>query len=184
MEFTQSTATLADTPYGKIVHGDPVRIFERTVGASQTLLAGAPVGILSNGQFVGLTSTQQVDLLSGTGSATTFDLESANVDPATVNVLVGTAPVYAFTISKGTGTAGVDQIVFATAPASGSSNVSVRYMETSSACVGILMEDCTTGVGVTKSKPILQAGAVKLAALASPPASWKVGQVIGQLILV
>lgn len=187
MELAQQTLTRPDTPFGKIIHGDPVRVFDRPVGPSQTLLAGAPLGMLNNGQFVALNATPQSDTLTGDGSATTFDLEAANVDPASVRVNVANVAVYDFTISAGTGTGGVDQIVFGTAPASGSNNTKVAYTLTSGKCVGILLEDCTTaasGAGSTKIKPVVQAGAVVLSALVSPPASWKAGQVIGALILV
>lgn len=187
MEFTQQTLVRPDTPFGKIIHGEPVRIFDRAVGPSQTLLAGAPLGMLNNGQFVALDMTAQSDTRSGDAATTTFDLDVANVDPDTVKVLVDAAAVYDFTISAGTGTGGVDQIVFAAAPATGTNNVVISYSLTQAKCAGILLEDCTTaasGAGSTKLKPVVQMGAVKLAALESPPASWKAGRLIGGLILV
>ena len=143
--------------------------------------------MLNNGQFVALNEATQSETLSGDNSTTLFDLSSANVDPDSVNVLVGGAAVYDFTISEGTGTGGVDQIQFGTAPATGTDNVAVQYKLTTSICAGILLEDCTTaaaGAGSTKIKPVVRVGAVKLSELSSPPASWKVGQAIGNLVLV
>lgn len=85
----------------------------------------------------------------GTGDDTTkaFDLANDNVDPSTLLVYVdGSQEHGGYDFSKGTGTAGVDQIIFADAPAAGlaitadydhltggveaSSSVNTRYQRT------------------------------------------------------
>jgi hypothetical protein len=184
MDFTQQTQTKADAPLYKLLAGDQFHVYDYTVGASQTLVAGRVVGFnTATSQVVALSTSVVTDTLSGNGSTTTFDLTSAAVDPATVQVLVAGAAVYDFTISRGTGTAGVDQIVFGTAPATGASNIKVRYKLSTATPIGVLLEDVTTGVGATAIKPVLVAGPVKLSSIVTPPATWNVGMVVGQLIL-
>jgi len=60
-----------------------------------------------------------VFLGSGDGSTTTFDLPSRYVIESSVGVQVSGALVTAWTFSNGTGTGGVDQVVFDDAPAAG-----------------------------------------------------------------
>lgn len=85
----------------------------------------------------------------GTGDDTTkvFDLGNDNIDPSTLLVYVDGSQIHGgYDFSKGTGTAGVDQIIFADAPAAGlaitddydhltggvesSSSVNTRYQRT------------------------------------------------------
>lgn len=185
MDFTSQTATKPDAPLHKLLAGEPFHVFDYTVAASQTLVVGQVVGFNTATQQIVArdASAKASDLRNGTGSATTFDLDIAGVDPDTVQVTVGTAPVYDFTISPGTGTGGVDQIVFGTAPATGTNNVVIRYFPSAAKAIGVIAEAAVTGVGVTAKKPVIVAGPVKLAELTGAPATWKVGMVVGQLIL-
>lgn len=54
---------------------------------------------------------------TGNGTKTAFDLDHTDVIPASLEVRVDSVVTTAYTLSKGTGTGGVDQIIFTTAPA-------------------------------------------------------------------
>lgn len=184
MDFTSQTATKPDAPLYKLLAGEPFNVFDFTVAPSQTLVVGQVVGFnTATGQIVARDAgVAASDTRTGDGTATTFDLDVAAVDPDTVRVTIAGAADYDWTISAGTGTGGVDQIVFASAPANLASIV-VRYFQSTAKAHGIIAEDATTGVGVTAKKPVIVAGPVQLASLVNAPASWKVGMTIGQLIL-
>lgn len=184
MDFTSQTAIKPDAPLYKLLAGEPFHVFDYTVAASQTLVVGQVVGFDTAAAQVGaLDAAEKTDLLDGDASTTTFDLANAGVDPASVRVTIGGAATYDWSISAGTGTAGVDQIVFDAAPATGTDNVVVRYLLSTATPIGVLAEAATTGVGETAVKPVIVGGPVQLAELTGAPATWQVGMVVGQLII-
>lgn len=185
MDFISETATAPQGALSRILAGDPFHVYDYTVPASQTLEAGEVVAFdAGTGRVTALaTGPATEETFDGTGAATTFTLSQDDVQESTVHVTVGGEPVTDYTISHGTGTAGADQIVFGTAPASGTDNIVVTYSRTTAVAFGVILEPATTGAGETAIKPVLVSGPVVLDELVNAPADWKRGMVVGQLIL-
>jgi hypothetical protein len=180
-EFDNSANTAHPGYKSDILVGDNHYIADRVIAASQTLVAGQVMGIDSaTGEAYSLSGALQTTTASGDGAETDFDLGHSDVDPASVKVLVDGADVHDFTISQGTGTGGVDQIIFGAAPSSASDNIVVTYTRTRGKVAGVLLEAVTTGVGETPTMPLVQTGGVKRSELTGIPAGEDyAGNIIG-----
>ena len=182
-QHPQSTQT-APTYASEILHGGGHVIRDRTMDESQDLPAGQVMGMLyQTGRHVPVDMTEYAVPLSGDGSQTTFDLDHDSVDPGSIRVLEGGSAVYDFDISRGTGTNGEDQIVFGTAPASGTDNVTVRYYRTSATPAGVLLRDVVTEAGEFVGLPLVIEGAVVMDKLTGVPAGYTYGMRMGALTL-
>lgn len=183
---TYAQETQSGPVYGSdLLVGDGHLIVDRTIAASQTLAVGTVLGVDSaTGQFKGVVTTVYESTGTGTaGGEDTFDLGHAGVDSGTVLATVEGVPTGDFTISIGTGTAGVDQIVLGTAPAENDAVV-VHYKLTLATVAGVLYEATTTGVGETPTAPVVQSGQVRLSKLTGLPGKFNyVGCRVGGLVM-
>lgn len=110
------------------------------------LVDGATAG--TKAKYTNATAVNDHATGTGNGTATTFDLGHANVIESSVKVYAGGAQQNA-TLSKGTGTGGVDQVVLAVAPATAVAvKTDYSYHASSKGAEGacILMEDAKTTV--------------------------------------
>lgn len=140
----------------------PDEIFANTVAAeivSVVMAGGAAasyskgLGLINGGDGLKVAYANATEVTAeavGTGDAatTTFDLVQSDVIESSLVVYIGNDK-QRVTLSAGTGAAGVDQIVFSTAPASGVSIVADYYYHGSSVGVtgaSILLDDVTTTV--------------------------------------
>ncbi len=182
--FAQTTVTLPSS-MSTLLSGDGHYIVDRPLEESLTLDAGQVMGFFrGTGYFGPVDETVQTTTLSGDGATTAFDLGHHSVDPESLLVLVGGAETAAVSIDPGAGTGGVDQIVFDTAPASGTDNVTVQYKQTVAIVAGVLGEDATTAAGEHTTYPIIQSGAVRRSKISGLPAALDVsGNRVGLLIL-
>ena len=182
--FIQETVTLPPD-MSVLLAGDGHIIADRPLEASLTLVMGAVMGFyLATGYFGPVDGTVRTSTISGDGAVTAFDLGHHSVDPGSLLVTVGGAETAAVSIDPGAGTGGVDQIVFATAPASGTDNVVVQYQQTVATVAGVLGQAATTGAGEHPTVPIIQSGAVRRSQLTGMPAGLDVsGNRVGLLIL-
>ena len=182
--FTQETVTLpADASV--LLAGDGHFISDRPLEESLTLTIGAILGFYrGTGRFGPVDETVQTTTLSGDGAETAFDLGHHSVSSGSLLVTVDGVETGAVSIDPGAGTGGVDQIVFNTAPETGTDNVVVTYKQTVANPVGVLASDATTGVGEFTTYPVIQSGAVQRSKLTGMPADLDVtGNQVGLLIL-
>jgi len=182
-DFTQETLSQASDALRSLVDGAPFRSRDFTVDESQTLVVGSPVGLLrSSGRVVLLTNAPLSDTDAGNGAATDFDLGVSDVDAEALIVLIDGAPTLGFSLSAGTGTAGVDQVIFDAAPANATA-LTFEYRATSDRCIGVCAEAGATAAAASMVKPIIVQGSVFLASIDSPPNHWAAGMTIGSVVL-
>lgn len=182
-KFTQEQQQ-APRPASDMLVGHGHRIVDLPMAESQALDRGQVVGVLSaSEQVVALDTTRYETVASGDAATTTFTLGHDSVDAESVVAMVGGAPVYDFTISRGTGTAGEDEIVFGTAPASGTDNIVAHYQRTSARPAGVLYEAMTTEAGETPTAPVVIEGGVLLDHLMGVPDGYGRGMRLGGVVL-
>lgn len=115
-------------------HGHTTRDFE--YAGPLTLAVGDVVGWeRSTGRMAPLETDTHTKTLSGDGSEKTFDLDHDSVDEDTLEAWNSDGQRLAATVSRGTGSDGVDQIEFDVAPAEG--DVNVRYQRTTATPAGV-----------------------------------------------
>lgn len=177
----EETTTQAPTPMSDILAGaGHDTIVDRPAQENLDISAGQVMGhLFASGYWEPVDTTVYESLLSGDGTTTDFDLGHDSVDADSVQVLVGGAAVYDFQISRGTGTNGVDQISFASAPASATDNIEVNYQRTTAYPAGVLMEDLATGAGEHPTVPILQEGGAVYDKLTGVPDGYARGDLMG-----
>lgn len=95
------------------------RVTGLTTGSKYILRFSVPGGTAGQVDFYGADVQSEFTVGTGDGIATAFDLNHSTVIESTLIVAVDGKIVQEYTFGDGTGTLGVDQIVFATAPASG-----------------------------------------------------------------
>jgi len=180
-----NTAQAAPAILADILEGDGHRVPTVGVEQSQTLVLGQVVGYLpSVERVVALNTTEQSVTRNGDNSTTAFDLGHADVDVSSVKAEVAGAFDLDFTISRGTGGGGVDQIVFATAPPTGASNTIVKYKQISSVPYGVMAKAITTAASEFPTAPVVVSGGLVRSKLTNVPADNPVGSFMGQCFLV
>jgi hypothetical protein len=94
-------------------------------------------------RYKNATNVASENVGSGDGSTTTFDLANDNVVANSIRAWDAAGDQIPCSISVGTGAAGVDQVVFDKAPASGAINVTYKHHENGIAGPCVLMDDVT-----------------------------------------
>lgn len=185
-QFTQETQT-GPTYASALLVGEGHLIVDRLMAPSLTLPAGQVVGVdAATGAFGALDSAIHTTSLTGATGTDTFDLGHDGIDPSTLVVTVAGALRMpgTYAVSAGTGTGGVDEIVFTTEPANGAAVV-VTYQRTVATPAGVLLTAVTTGVSETTTlMPVIQSGQVRRSLLTGLPAHHDhTGSRVGLLVM-
>jgi hypothetical protein len=183
-QFIQETIQGPVYP-SSILSGDGHYFADRPIDENQTLALGQLLGMsTATGRWAALDETVHTVALSGDGAATAFDLDHDSVDPDTILAFVAGGLDPLVTVSAGTGTDGVDQVVFESPPANGAA-ISVRYQRSVARVAGVLFcNGVVTGAGEYPTFPVVQTGAVLREKLVGLPPRYNVpGRMIGGLII-
>lgn len=182
-QYDQQTYT-APGRYSDILAGAGHHaIVDRAMQENLDITAGQVLGqLFASGRFEPHDPTVYEASRTGDGATTTFDLNHDSVDPEKMDVTVGGAAEYDWSISRGTGTDGVDQIVFDAAPAD-TSAIEINYKRTTATPAGVLLEDTTTGAGEFPTMPVLVDGGALYDQLTGVPDGYAKGSTMGNVRL-
>lgn len=124
-----------------------------------TLVVGDVVGFeQATGRMTQLDTTEANVSLSGDGTTTTFDLDHDSVDTQSLAAYGSDGKRLANSVTRGTGTDGVDQINFDVAPASGT--VTARYRRTTAIPAGVAIGNAQLEANEVATLPVVLEGTV------------------------
>jgi|GEM_PF-5270684 len=179
----QVSPTTAPTPPSDILVGHGHTTRDHHYAGPLTLAVGDVVGWeRSTGRMAPLETTVHTQTLSGDGSTTTFDLGHDSVDESDLEAWNASGQRLAATVSRGTGTDGVDQVIFDVAPASG--DVNIRYQRTTATPAGVSIAEAELEDGDEVTLGTVIEGSVSFDHVQGLPADMARGTQIGALRFV
>lgn len=171
-QFTQET-TAGPVYASNVLVGSGHVIVDRLMSPSLNLAAGRVVGFdSSTGAIKAIDTAVKSTSLTGSTGVTEFNLGHAGVDPDSLVVTEDGAPRLpgTYSVSAGTGTSGVDEIVFNPEPVN-TKAVVVKYKLSIAKPAGVLLNAVVTAADEETTKmPVVIWGGVKRSSLAGVPA--------------